>query len=164
MTLLEGTSYRTPLLLGFSLCINLINGRLEKYHVYVVLIQDIEELLHQNNVVVCHTLKKGNRCADFFFIKFGVSSDVDLLIHASPQMGCKIFLENWAAVEITLLNMNLLFSTTKRRLNETKLLGLQWQRAHSNDVFEKYWIRFSGGTTLGQCVCLYARAGLVAHR
>jgi hypothetical protein len=63
-------------------CINLINGRQEKYHVYVVLIQDIKELLHQSNVI-CHTLREGNQCTDFF-AKLGASSDVDLLIHASP--------------------------------------------------------------------------------
>jgi len=27
----------------------------------------------------------------------------------------------------------------------------------------KYRVRFSGGTTLGQRACLYARAGLVVH-
>lgn len=67
-------------------CINLIKGRLEKYHVYVVFIQDIKELLHQSNVTVCHTLREGNQCADFL-AKLGASSDVDLLIHDSPPDG-----------------------------------------------------------------------------
>ena len=38
-------------------CINLINGPMEKYHVYAVLIQDIKALLLQSTVTVCHTLK-----------------------------------------------------------------------------------------------------------
>jgi ribonuclease HI len=67
-------------------CINLINGSLEKYHIHVVLIQDIKELLHQSNVTVCHTLREGNQCADFL-AKLGASSDVDLLIHDSPPDG-----------------------------------------------------------------------------
>ena len=67
-------------------CINLINGHLEKYHVYVVLIQDIKELLQQRNVTVCHTLREGNQCVDLL-AKLRASSDVDLLIHASPPDG-----------------------------------------------------------------------------
>jgi len=47
-------------------CINLINNHLEKYHVYVILIQYIKELLHQSNVTVCHTLIEGNQCANFW--------------------------------------------------------------------------------------------------
>jgi len=62
------------------LCINLINGPIERYHIYVVLIQDIKYLLHQINVTVSHTLKEGNQCADFM-AKLGASSDVDLLLH-----------------------------------------------------------------------------------
>jgi hypothetical protein len=45
----------------------------------------------------------------------------------------------------------------------TKLLGLRWQGAPYKDVFGEYRVRFPGGTTLGKCACLYARAGLVAH-
>jgi ribonuclease HI len=41
-------------------CINLINGPIEMYHIYVVLIQDIKHLLHQINVTVSHTLREGN--------------------------------------------------------------------------------------------------------
>jgi ribonuclease HI len=47
-------------------CINLIDGRQEKYHVHAVLIQDINNLLHQSNVTICHTLREENQCADFF--------------------------------------------------------------------------------------------------
>jgi hypothetical protein len=41
-------------------CINLINGPVEKYHVYVVLIEDIQNLLLQSTVTVYHTLREGN--------------------------------------------------------------------------------------------------------
>ncbi|KAK2420084.1 cytochrome P450 93A3 [Trifolium repens] len=51
----------------------------------------------------------------------------------------------------------------KNGFMRTKLLGLQWQGAPSKDVPGEYRVRFPGGTTLGQCACLYARAGLVAH-
>jgi ribonuclease HI len=37
-------------------CINLINGPIERYHIYVVLIQDIKQMLQQTNIVVSHTL------------------------------------------------------------------------------------------------------------
>jgi len=53
-------------------CINLINGPIERYHIYVVLIQDIKHLLHQINVTVSHTLREGNQCADFM-AKLGVT-------------------------------------------------------------------------------------------
>jgi len=43
------------------------------------------------------------------------------------------------------------------------LLGLQIQGAPSKDVLGEYRIQFSKETTLGQCICLYARAELVAH-
>jgi len=45
----------------------------------------------------------------------------------------------------------------------TKLLGLQWQAAPSKDVPEEYRVRFIGETTLVQCACPYAWAGLVVH-
>ena len=38
---------------------------------------------------------------------------------------------------------------------KTKLIGLQWQGAPSNDVFGEYRVRFSWGTTFDQCACLY---------
>jgi len=60
-----------------------MNGRREKYHVYVVLVQDIKEPLHQSNVTICHTLREGNQCADFF-AKRGASLDVNLVIHTPP--------------------------------------------------------------------------------
>lgn len=36
-------------------CINLLKGPTMRYHVYVVLIQDVKDLIRQDNVVVCHT-------------------------------------------------------------------------------------------------------------
>jgi len=67
-------------------CINFINGPIERYHIYDVLIQDIKHLLHQINVTVSHTLREGNQCADFM-TKFGASSDIDLLLHESLPDG-----------------------------------------------------------------------------
>jgi len=65
------------------LCINLLKGPPMRYHVYVVLIQDIKDLIGQSNVIVCHTLREGNQCADFY-AKLGANSDNELLYHASP--------------------------------------------------------------------------------
>ena len=58
-------------------CINLIKGPPMKFHTYVVLIQDIKELIGQINVTICHTLREGNQCADFL-VKLGASLDIDL--------------------------------------------------------------------------------------
>ncbi|GAU33795.1 hypothetical protein TSUD_221330 [Trifolium subterraneum] len=65
------------------LCINLIKSLIVKYHIYVVLIQDIKELISQSNITLCHTFRDGNQCVDFL-AKLGASSDADLIIHASP--------------------------------------------------------------------------------
>lgn len=54
-----------------------------RYHVYVVLIQDVKDLIEQNNVTICHTLREGNKCANFM-VKLGVASNNKLLRHASP--------------------------------------------------------------------------------
>jgi len=51
-----------------------------RYHVYVVSIQDVNDLIGQNNVTVCHT--HSDDCADFF-AKLGANSDIELLYHAS---------------------------------------------------------------------------------
>jgi hypothetical protein len=63
-------------------CINLIKGLNINYHVYIALIQDIKELIAQNNITFCHTLREGNNFADFL-IKLGASLDYELTIHAS---------------------------------------------------------------------------------
>lgn len=54
-----------------------------RFHVYVVLIQDIKELLKQGNVTMNHTLCEGNQCADFM-VKLGASSNFKFLCHESP--------------------------------------------------------------------------------
>jgi len=46
-------------------CINLLKGPTSKFLVYVVLIQDVKDLIEQNNFIVFHTLREGNQCADF---------------------------------------------------------------------------------------------------
>lgn len=46
-------------------CINLIYGPIERFHIYVVIIQDIKQMLQQINVTVSHTLREGNQCADY---------------------------------------------------------------------------------------------------
>jgi ribonuclease HI len=76
-------------------CINLINGPIERYHIYDVLIQDIKNLLHYTNVTVSHTLREGNQCADFI-AKLGASY-IDLLLHESPPAGLDNFLRSDAA-------------------------------------------------------------------
>jgi len=54
-----------------------------RYHVYAVLIQDVKDLIRQCNVIVCHTLREGNQCANYF-TKLGANSNTELLYHASP--------------------------------------------------------------------------------
>ena len=74
-------------------CINLINGPIERYHIYVVRIQDIKQMLQQTNVTVSHTLREGNNCADYME-KLGASSDVELLHHDVPPAGLVNLLSN----------------------------------------------------------------------
>jgi len=71
-------------------CINLINDPIERYHIYVVLIQDIKQMLQQTNVMVSHTLREGNHCADYM-AKLGASFDVELLRHDLPLLVLLIF-------------------------------------------------------------------------
>jgi len=75
---------------------NLINGPIERYHIYVVFIQDIKQMLQQTNVMVSHTLREGNHCADYM-AKLGVSSDVELLRHDVPPAGLVNLLSSDAA-------------------------------------------------------------------
>lgn len=74
-------------------CINILNGPPMRFHAYSVLIQDIKVLLEQGNVMVNHTLKEENQCADFF-AKLRASSDVEFLRHESPLMNLKNLLQN----------------------------------------------------------------------
>jgi len=77
----------------YLVCINLINGPIERYHIYDVLIQDIKKLLNQINVTISHTFREGNQCEDFM-AKLGASSDVDLLLHETPLVGLINLLRN----------------------------------------------------------------------
>ncbi|GAU40372.1 hypothetical protein TSUD_319840 [Trifolium subterraneum] len=74
-------------------CINLIKVPHVKYQNHVVLIQDMNELIFQNNVSLCHTLREGNQCVDFF-AKFGASLDADFSSHDSPPEGIHDLLRN----------------------------------------------------------------------
>jgi hypothetical protein len=67
-------------------CINLINGHIERYHIYVVLIEDIKQILQQTNAIVSHTLREGNQCSDYI-AKLEASSNVELLLHDFPPDG-----------------------------------------------------------------------------
>jgi len=67
-------------------CINLINGPIDGYHIYDVLIQDIKQMLQQTNIMVSHTFREGNHCADYT-AKLEASSDVKLLHHNVPPTG-----------------------------------------------------------------------------
>jgi len=66
----------------FLHCINLLKGPTMRYHVYVVLIQDVKDLIRQCNVTVCYTLRKGNQCVNFM-AKLGAGSDTKLFYHDS---------------------------------------------------------------------------------
>jgi hypothetical protein len=65
------------------LTVNLIKQDLNHYHVYVVLIQNIRDLISSRNYSLHHSLREDNQCADFM-AKIGASNDVDLLIHSHP--------------------------------------------------------------------------------
>jgi hypothetical protein len=67
---------------NFLHCINLIKEPTMNYHVYAVLIQDINELFSQSNTTLYHTFIEGNNCADFL-AKLWASSDSNLIILAS---------------------------------------------------------------------------------
>jgi len=67
-------------------CVNLINRPAVVYHAYATLIQDIKDLIRLSNTPILHTLREGNRCADFL-AKLGASVDSALSIHATPPEG-----------------------------------------------------------------------------
>jgi ribonuclease HI len=64
------------------LTVNLIKEDLNHYHVYAVLIQNIKDLMDSRNFTLHHSLREGNKCADFM-AKLGVSTDVELSLHSS---------------------------------------------------------------------------------
>jgi len=68
------------------LTVNLIKDELPRYHVYVVLIQNIKDLMNSTSVSLHHSLREGNQCANFM-AKFGASNDIALYIHSSPPNG-----------------------------------------------------------------------------
>jgi len=67
------------------ICINLLNGPVERYHVYAILIHNIKQLLLQSNITVSN-LSETNQCVDFM-AKLGVSSDDGLVLHDSSLVG-----------------------------------------------------------------------------
>jgi len=64
----------------------IIYGPIERYHIYVVIIQDIKQMLQQINVTVSHTLREGNQYADDM-TKLEASSDVEFLLHDFLPVG-----------------------------------------------------------------------------
>ena len=62
---------------------NLIKEDLNQFHVYVVLIQNIKDIMSSLHVNLHRTLKEGNHCADFM-AKLGASNDDNLTLHSSP--------------------------------------------------------------------------------
>jgi len=77
-------------------CINLIFGPIERYHIYVVILQDIKQMLQQMNVTGSHTLREGNKCAHYM-TKFEASSDVEFLFHNLPPASLVDLLKSDAA-------------------------------------------------------------------
>lgn len=65
------------------LAITSIKEDCSKFHVYAVLIHEIQQLLSHENVSLHHTLREGNQCADFL-AKLGASSDEELVMHSQP--------------------------------------------------------------------------------
>lgn len=47
------------------LSINLITGQASKYHAYVILVQDIKDLLSSRNFSIQHSVREEIQCADF---------------------------------------------------------------------------------------------------
>jgi len=68
------------------LTVNLIKEDLNHFHVYVVLIQNIKDLLSTRNYYLHHSLREGNQCADFL-TKLEASNDMVLTIHSHPPKG-----------------------------------------------------------------------------
>jgi ribonuclease HI len=68
------------------LTVNLIKEDVSQFHVYVVIIQDIKDILSSRNFSLHHSLREGNQCADFM-AKLGASTDDVLTIHPTPPEG-----------------------------------------------------------------------------
>ena len=82
-------------------CTNLLNGPIERYHVYVVLLRNIKQLLLQSNITVSHTIREGNQCA-YLMAKLEASFDDCLVLHDSPPAGLFDLLISDAAVTFNL--------------------------------------------------------------
>jgi len=67
----------------FLLTVNLIKDDLNHFHVYVVIIQNIKDLMSSRNFSLHHSFREGNQCADFM-TKLGGLNDVELSIHSFP--------------------------------------------------------------------------------
>jgi len=65
------------------LSVRLLTIHVSDFHAYVVLIQEIKDLLSSRNFTIHHCLRKGNQCADFM-PKLGANSNEDRSIHATP--------------------------------------------------------------------------------
>ncbi|XP_024626732.1 uncharacterized protein [Medicago truncatula] len=65
------------------LAINTIKESYSKYHVYAVLLHEIQKQLFQDGGSLHHTLREGNQCADFL-AKLGASTDANLVVHLQP--------------------------------------------------------------------------------
>ena len=76
--------------------IKLITDNNSQFHLHVVLIQDIRDMLFQGNYSVHHTLREGTYCADYF-AKLGASTDARIQIHSSPPEDLRPLLRNDAS-------------------------------------------------------------------
>jgi len=65
------------------LSIKLLTERASHYHAYVVLIQDIKDLISSRNFTIHHCLREGNQCTDFM-AKLGATSNEEFSVHNSP--------------------------------------------------------------------------------
>jgi hypothetical protein len=70
-------------------CVNPIKSPQVKFHIHVVLIQNIKEVLSQTYVSLHHTLRERNQCA-YFFVKLGGMSTSWLML--PHQKASAIFL------------------------------------------------------------------------
>jgi len=86
-----------------------------RYHVYVVLIQDVKDLIRQNNAIVCHIHREGNQCTNFM-ANLRTGSDIKLLYHVSPPADL-LYLLKMEAIGILLLMFffPLFFLVTKKK-------------------------------------------------
>jgi len=78
-------------------CVQILNELTPRFHKYATLIQDIKDLLNLDwRASIGHTLREGNRCADFL-AKIGASSTLEYVDHASPPTGLSYLLASDSA-------------------------------------------------------------------